>query len=276
MRKIVTYIIILAIVSACSDHKKSNKQTIETSTSEQNLENKISDRIAYVMDPKLTDSLCKSDISRAKSDIKNGKLVYVQTAGLGFGFKRYETDLKKLCKENGLEYDVDLIGCVVMEGQTQGCYGAYMDKILIDKFGADFKEKLNQQADSLFLARVIKEEIPIFSWDCDEEPKPILGNKKYLETTLDVPNLDLKRTELAKTWPAIDLSFIIERNGKISKFYSNNYISNLKHNEKYKNQLYNIAIDYIKNNYPNWKAGEINGTPVRTDHNLRITFIGKT
>ncbi|WP_062055936.1 hypothetical protein [Aquimarina longa] len=275
MRKFITYIIIITITFVCSDQKKSDKQTVEKSTTEPNLENKITDRKAYVTNPKSTDSLCKSDILKAKSDIDNGKFVYVQAAGLGFGFKRYESDLKKLCKEKGLEYDVDLIGCVVMEGQTQGCYGAYMDKALIDKFGSDFKEKLNRQADSLFLVRILKDEILIFSWDCDEKPEPILENKNYLETTLDVPNLDLKRTELGKTWPAIDLSFIIERNGTISKFYSDNFIPRLKHNEKFKDELYKIAVNYIKTNYPNWKSGKIKKSSVRTDHNLRITFIGK-
>ncbi|MBL4604933.1 MAG: hypothetical protein JKY02_04515, partial [Flavobacteriaceae bacterium] len=247
----------------------------EKNKNKSSLENKISEPINYVINPSENDSLCKSDISKAKADIKNGKLVYVKTFGFGSSVKRYEYDLKKLCEEKGIEYDIDLIGCVVMEGQTQGCYGAYMDKTLIDKFGFDFKGNLNRKADSLFLIRVVKDEIPIYSWDCDEKPKPILENKSYLETTLNVPNLDLKRTELAKTWPAIDLSFIIERDGKISKFYSENYIANLKHNEKFEKQLYDIAVDYIKNNYPNWKAGKIRGTSVTTDHNLRITFIGK-
>lgn len=260
---------------SCSDPKKSNKNVIDKQTGEQKLEYQISERLSYVMNPELTDSLCKSDILRAKSDISAGKLIYVQEAGLGFGFKRYETDLKKLCKEQGLEYEVDLIGCVVFEGQTQGCYGAFMDKTLIDKFGSDFKENLNRKADSLFLIRIIEEQIPIHSWDCDEKPKPILVNKKYLETTLDIPNLNLKRTEIAKTWPAIDLSFIIEKDGTISKFYSDNYIPNLKHNEKFKSQLYNIAVKYVQDNYPNWETGKIRGTSVKTDHNLRITFIGE-
>ncbi|MFD2562627.1 hypothetical protein [Aquimarina rubra] len=275
MKKIVTYILILAFTFACSNEKKSGDKEIIVKTNRSVIVEKNYDPLEYVMNPSPSDSLCQSDILKAKSDIQNGKLVYVQTAGMGFGFKRYELDLKKLCKEKGLEYDVDLIGCVVMEGQTQGCYGAYMDKTLIDKFGSDFKDKLDKEADSLFLVRIIKEKIPVFSWDCDEKPTPILGDKKYLETTLDVPNLDLKRTELGRTWPAIDLSFIIERNGKISKFYNNNYIAYLEHNEKFKNQLYTIAVNYIKDNYPNWESGKINGTPVITDHNLRITFIGK-
>ena len=85
----------------------------------------------------------------------------------------------------------------------------------------------------------------------------------------------LRRTETFKTWPAIDLSFIIEEDGTISKFYSNNYMPNLEHNEQFKSQLYNIAVKYIEDNYPNWEAGKIRGTSVKTDHNLRITFIGE-
>jgi len=275
MKKIVTYILVLVFIFACSNKKKSDDKDIIANTDESVIVEKTYDPLKYVMNPSPSDSLCKSDILKAKSDIQNGKLVYVQAAGLGFGFKRYESDLKKLCKEKGLEYDVDLIGCVIMEGQTQGCYGVYMDKVLSDKFGSDFKENLNRQADSLFLVRVIKNEIPIFSWDCDEKPEPILENQNYLETTLDVPNLNLKRTELGKIWPAIDLSFIIERNGTISKFYSDNFIPRLKHNEKFKDELYKIAVNYIKTNYPNWKSGKIKDTSVRTDHNLRITFVGK-
>lgn len=261
----------LLIVLACSNQKQSDKQMILKNPEKLNLEEKISEEIAYVTNPRPTDRQCKSDILKAKLDIEHGKLVYSQRNG----FKRYESDLRKICEEKGLEYKVELHSCVVFEGQTQGCYGAYMDKVLIDKFGFDFKDKLSRQADSLFLVRVLKDDIAISSRQCDERAKPILGNRSYLESTISISDLDLKRKEAGRTWPAIDLSFIIEQDGTISKFYSNNFMPGLNHNRKFKDQLYKKAVDYIETNYPNWESGKIKGENVRTRHNLRITFIVK-
>ncbi|MFD2541633.1 hypothetical protein ACFSSB_04815 [Lacinutrix gracilariae] len=272
MRKTLFYITIIFFQLSCVENKgidKKDRKITEpniTEITEFDLDN-------YVLNPESTDTLCNKDINRAKIDIENEKYVYV--APFIIAMKRYSNELKKLYAKKGVELDFELPNCVVEEGQTEGCYRVIMNSFLIEKLGVNFEKEFIKKADSLTTIRMTNSDIPIISWNCDVEPEPLLKNRSYLETTLDVENLDLKRTEKAKTWPAIDLNFIIEKDGNISKFWSHNYMPNLEHNEKFKDDLYKIGVDYIKQNYPVWKAGRINNIPVRTEHHLRLTFIGK-
>ncbi|SHF06294.1 hypothetical protein SAMN05444278_1411 [Psychroflexus salarius] len=272
MKKTLFYITIIFLQLSCVENKSIDEKDRKiaepniTETSDFDLGN-------YVLNPKSTDTLCNKDIDRAKKDIQREKYVYV--APFIIAMKRYSSELKELYSQKGIEVDFELPNCVIEEGQTEGCYRAIMNSFLIKKLGVNFEQEFIKKADSLTTIRITNSDIPIISWNCDVEPEPILKNRSYLETTLDVENLDLKRTDKAKTWPAIDLNFIIEKDGTISKFWSHNYISRLEHNEKFKDDLYKIGVNYIKQNYPIWKAGRINNIPVRTEHHLRLTFIGK-
>src|SRR5690625_1589245 len=74
------------------------------------------------------------------------------------------------------------------------CYGAYMDKVLADKYGLDFKKQMHKKADSLFLENVIKNNLAVYYGDCDERPK--LPSEKsrssdYVPNVI-VENLDIK------------------------------------------------------------------------------------
>ncbi len=266
MRNLLFVFLLFTILYSCGDNVGPLNAGLNTDSQ---------DYYEYIKNPNPSDTTCLAQIKRAKKDVKNGKIVFNHPVGLGFGMLRYEEELKEVCKEYGLEYEVELVSCVVFEGQTQGCYGHYMDMVLSNKYGADFKSKLHRKADSLFLFNVLQDEIPVRYWFCDNEPKPILTGQNYLETTIEVSDLDFRRTELGRTWPAMDLSFIIERDGSISKFYTNNYIARDKHNKKYIDQLFNIGVEHIKSNYPKWKPATIKGISVRTDHNVRLTFVGK-
>lgn len=267
LKKMKHLIIILILISfnACSQNKTSKKMKNQ----------ELPDRIVYVNNPNDEDALCISEINRAKKDIVRGKIVFTQSFGFGTSELRYENELRQICKENGLKFDVDLIGCMVFEGQTQGCYGDYMDKIIIEKFGNDFKEKIHRKADSLFLKNVDLNNKVVQYWDCDERPKLPSENERtsdYL-TTIKIKDINLEKDESEYGgWPFFDLRFIVEKDSTINGFYVSNYVAHLDKNKKFKSSLFEIAVDYIKKNYPVWIPGEINGIPVRTDNNVRIFF----
>lgn len=230
---------------------------------------------AYVNHPSPTDSLCISEIQRAKKDIQNGKIVFTQSYGFGSRSMRYEEELRQLCKERGLVFDFDMISCVVFEGQTQGCYGSYMDEVIFSKFGAGFKEALHGRADSLYLANTIAQNKIVQYWDCDARPRlpdEIERTNDYISHLL-ISGIDIKDNQ--GEWPFFDLNFVVEKDSTISDFYVSYFVAELKENEKYKDQLFALAVDSIKVKYPVWIPGTIKGVPVRTNNNVRI-FMKRT
>ncbi len=227
----------------------------------------------YVLNPDSSDLLCIDEINRAKEDISNGKIVFTQQVGFIFGFLRYEDELKLLCKEEGLYYEVDLISDDIIEGQIQGCYGYYMDNFISENYGNDFKAKLHKKADSLYLVNVNKQNKAVEYYDCDERPRLPNESKRttdYIQSIkITEPNIQKQEGEYGG-WPFFDLGFIVEKDSTITSFYINNYVAKHNENEKYKNELFDIVVKHIKENYPIWVPGKILGTPVRTDNNVRI------
>lgn len=252
----------MVILNACSDNKPTSGETqADTSL-----------KVAYVDNPDPGDSLCIYDIRRAKKDISDGKMVFTQSAGFLFGFMRYEDELKQLCKGHGLVFDFDMISCIVFEGQTQGCYGQYMDEIIRKKFGADFKARLHAQADSMFLVNAASNRRIVKSWDCDERPRLPTEQKRMTDY---IPNITVMEVDIkpnGNQWPFFDLGFVIETDSTISNFYINNFAAEAEENEKYKEKLFSIAVEHVKSQYPLWVPGKIKGIPVRTDNNVRVFF----
>ncbi len=259
--KYLTIILALILFNACSQSREVINQ-------------KLPALITYVDNPNETDTLCISDIKRAKKDVANGKIVLTQSFGAGTFELRYEEELRQLCKENGLEFGLDLMGCVVFEGQTQGCYGAYMDKIIIEKFGADFKKNIHRQADSLFLENIILNNKVVKHWDCDESPKlPSETESKSAYLTIKIKDVDIEKDVSGYgDLPSFDLGFIIEKDSTINGFYLLDYFDQLDKNEKLNTKLFEIAVAHIKENYPVWVPGKIKGVSVRTDNSVKIFF----
>ena len=230
----------------------------------------------YILNPEPNDSLCITDINRAKKDLANGKIIFTQEYGFLFGKIRYEKELRTLCKEYGLIFDFEYLDDVGFEGQTQGCYGQYMNKVIYDKFGVHFKDFMHEKADSLYLINVSRQNIVVQYWDCDERPRLPDENERtddYIPD-INVNNIEIEKdTSLYGGWPFFDLGFIVEKDSTINGFYISNFVPHLDKNKKYENELYKIAVEHIKMTHPVWVPGQIKGVPVRTDNNVRVHFI---
>ncbi len=255
--KYITFTLMVALLSACSQNKSGNR------TDEQIA------HTAYVNHPNPTDSFCISDINRAKKDIEGGKIVFTQSMGLGSGHIRYEDELRKLCEQHSIVFDFDLISCLVFEGQTQGCYGQYMDETIKQKFGPNFKTTLHLQADSMFLVNVQLNNKTVQYWDCDERPR-LHKQEKETSNYIAVPGVNIMPNK--GQWPFFDVGFIIEKDSTISNFYVRNFVAESNENEKFKDELFSIAIQYMQSKYPTWIPGKVQGVPVRTDNNIRLFF----
>ena len=271
------FLFLFIIILSCNNSRNNDntpKQTIGVNNSDLSIENNITEEFTYINNPKSSDKTCISDIEKAKTDIQNGKLSIVYT-NYEVANMRYQYFIEKLCNEYGLSFKIDFINDVIEENQTQGCYKSYMDKVITDSLGLNFKKNLENKADSLYLSALLKENHAEWYFRCDTKPKPILNKREYFETTLTLKDLDVKQNPKGNVWPAIDIEFIIEPNGKITHTTSDNFMPKISYNSKFKDTLYSIGIKYIKTNYPIWKPGKIRNRNVRTRNNVRLTFIGK-
>lgn len=244
---------------------------------------KLAERLSYLKKVRATDTLCLRDIQRATRQLSGDSLVFVTTIGAFGPMLRYENELAELCRANRLKYELELGGCLVWEGQTQGCYKDYLDYKLIEKHGLNFKADLHKKANDLYLANHFNDTIS--AWDCDKVPTYIGKRISRTGITMSV-NLPVK--EKRNEWtsngkpmfavyrPHIDLGFVIDKNGDISNFTLVDFLPSRQENEAYKDRLFELAIKEIRDNYSKWKPGEINGVRLNTTYVLRVEFKNAT
>ncbi len=70
----------------------------------------------------------------------------------------------------------------------------------------------------------------------------------------------------------MDISFIVEKDGTISNVKNKNWVSGFKVNEKYRNELENLAKNKILTDYSQWKPGNYKNTLTRVENNFRVSF----
>ncbi|MEO6722201.1 MAG: hypothetical protein ABIN67_17675 [Ferruginibacter sp.] len=230
----------------------------------------------YIDDPCSSDSLCTSEIEIAKRKVKSGTIAVCMPMSLGTNDLRQETQIRELCRINKLSFEFELFSCIVNQGQTPGCYGLYMDKIIAEKFGINFKQDLLKMADSLLVAS----NPTVYYSRCDTLPR--LPNKEdiFESTEMEVSiNSQLFKQLKPNTYgyyPGVDIGFYIDTMGiPTGYFISQFFVYEIESNRKFKNELCKIAINHVKQ-YKLWKPGIINGRKVKTEYNVRISFTSKT
>lgn len=232
--------------------------------------------LKYVDNPCPNDSNCLTEISKAKSEIATGKITFCMPQGLMIFELRQEQQLRKLCKTKGLNFQYQLFDCFVNSGQTDGCYGLYMDKVIANRFGGDFKMKLLKEADSLYVAT----NPMAYYTNCDTLPR--LYNKDIDESTeMDVPIMSELFNKLKISmygyYPQVDIGFYIDTAGIPSKYFLSQFFiyDDIEENIKFKSELTKIAFEHIKQ-FKIWKPGIILNQKVKTEYNVRISFVNET
>jgi len=229
-------------------------------------ENSIS---KYRLHPANSDSMCIKELNRAKADVKKGKIVFCMPMGFGSFQLRHEEQLKQLCNKHNIVFDYELFSDVIITGQTQGCYGAYMDKVIADKFGNNFKKNLLEQADSILLAS--NDPVPYYL--CDKRPQ-IAANDDSDRLFATVP-IKLKKQlkpDKEDRFPFMDIGFYIDKEGNSSNFFLNYFhdVDN-KINDKFKDELFNLGVEQLKA-IKHWETGIVAGQKVITENNVRVYF----
>ena len=223
----------------------------------------------YVESPAPGDWECKDEIARAKADIKKGKLVFMHEVGFLYGFIRHEDEVRQLCKEMGIGFEIDARSCIIFEGQTEGCYAAIMDNELTKRYGLEFREEIYQKADSLYLQNVVIEKRVVDYYDCDERPVC----ESTFNSRIKVDHFPIKMEKgTGVLGPFIDFSFNIELDGSIHDFSTYHFVPGDSANIGYESQLFELAVAHMKNENPLWVPGKIKSIPVRTAHTVRLFF----
>jgi hypothetical protein len=225
--------------------------------------------LKYIENPCPNDSACKEDILKAKADVEAGKIKFLMPLSLGTYEPRQKQQLKRLCDSIGLVFDYELFSCVGQSGQTQGCYGLYMDKILALRFDSNFKESLLVKADTLFT----ETNPTIYFTECDSLPR-LLDNFEVLtdvSITIDKNLLNKLKKCSYGDYPQVDVGFYIDILGNTSGYFVSQFNDCGKSDYKYKKQLSKLAIDYLKT-LNKWIPGSILNKKVKTQFNTRVHF----
>ncbi len=271
MKKTFIILTLLLSLSSCLEKKEVNKDEFEERLAEYVYEDNRFDPIAYISNPKKTDTICISEISKAKNDIKKEGISFIQEVGFSYGINRYNKELKELCKQKGLIHKIEFKRCMALR---LSCYSLYMDKALMEKFGTDFKEKMHKEADSLFLINAVNKTISY--GDLDDRPR--LPNEKERKSNdlgyvyVQNPEIKIESTKWDEL-PFMDIDFVVHKDSTISDFNVNNFVA--RGNDRFKKELFNLTVNKIKTDYPIWIPGSIKGIPLKSNNNVRVHFIKK-
>lgn len=253
VRKIILSALLLSLLSCELREPEQSNEDIKT----------------YIDHPLKSDTTCIKDLKRVKEDVKNGKIIFFAIRGLTEPF-RQEKYARKLCAQYHLIFDFYPFDDTIIIGQTDGCYSNYMNKVIEQKFGINFKDKLIQKADSMLLAS----NDTLWNYMCDKHPQLI--NKPERENLYIKADSTLRsklRPDGDGDLPYMDVRFIIDTTDKVPDYYLIEQFYNLgpRQNELYKPQMLRAAIEGLSR-FKKGIPGEINGKKFATFNTIRVVF----
>lgn len=209
--KNVFFISFLLLVIGCKDKK------LETKPVDEVIPNPEEVLREYVKKPKSNDRICKNDIERAQKDLEKYKNIYVTTSCFGCKFLPYEDEILEFAKRQKfkvINYD---FSCVIIDGQTQGCYKTFIDLEMEKVHGKNFRQKIDQEAEELMIENIKNHDKVLSVYDLAENDKPHfikednLIKQGYIPTIkTGLPLKNVKRNSIF-----MDVSFIIEKTVKL-------------------------------------------------------------
>ncbi|MBO9586287.1 MAG: hypothetical protein J7574_19160 [Flavobacterium sp.] len=226
----------------------------------------------YMKNVPKTDSLCNGEIERAKNDLSKYDGVYVQTICFGCDFKPYEEEIKEVLKKKKFKLGIQDIGCVRYEGQTVGCYSAYIDLKMKAKYGENYKSEIENEAIKILIKNINTNDKIISIYDLEKAEKPQLLNYYVESDYYTTIKTDLPINKKSAHNLFVDVDFIVEKNGTISNLKESNWVNENGINKKYEKDLINLALKTLKKDYNNWRPGSYKGNKARVQNSLRISF----
>lgn len=264
------YLVILFFAISCKK-KPNNKVDVKKPETVKLVFNNTDPK--YLSNPPQSDTLCTNDVERAKTDIKKYHKLFIKTICFGCRSKPFEAEIEEVLKKRKIKSVIEDFGCVIFDGQTQGCYSGYINLKMKEQFGENYFSDIEKEAENIFIKNIIEKNVVVSIYDLEENKKPkIISQKVFIESdysTTIKANLPVKIDTYKSLF--VDISFIIEKDGTISKLSVSNWVNEAV-NEKYKNDLITKSINALKKDYNNWKPGNYKGNITRTENTLRISY----
>ena len=149
----VTYILYLVILFFTISCKESSDNKVTTNRPEVIKLGPVKTDSKYLLNPPKSDTLCISDVERAKRDIdKYGKL-FIRTICFGCDAKPFQAEIEEVLKKKKIKEVIEDIGCVVFEGQTQGCYSDFIILKMKELYGENYFSNFQQLFVNFFRKR---------------------------------------------------------------------------------------------------------------------------
>lgn len=268
---LLLYFLFSLFTISCKKQNEGSKINIDDKVEKINLISKSSDP-KYLQNPDKSDTLCLNDIERAKNDIKKYHKLYVKTICFGCKDKPYDIEIEEVLKKRKIKKAIQDIGCVVFQGQTQGCYMGYIQLKMKEKYGENYFLDIEKEAEDILIKNVTENNKVISIYDLEDKEKPqiidaYIESDYYITIKTDLPvTINNDKSLFA------DITFIIEKNGTISNFSVSTWVNENVVHEKFKQPLIDSAIKALKKDYNHWKPGNYKGNKARIENTLRVSF----
>jgi len=235
--KIVFGLFILFLLSACREGEFMRLSNLFSDLFYVDLE-------TYIQNPSKSDTLCIHALEKAKQDVAQGDLVFTYPFQFLSSELRQEKQLVKLCQEYDLIFEYELFSDYYVEDQRQGCYGAYMDQYIANKFGNDFKEKLLDEADNLLAQS--NDTVSYYLFDTPYRS----SLKETINVKLPATLHGKVKSEANGNMPFMNINFFIDKEANVSGYYLSYFMqANNELNQEIEHELFAIGVAEIKK-YP--------------------------
>jgi len=232
-----------------------------------------------------SDTSCIKEISQAKKDINNNKLVYCNYVGnIVRQALRAENEMQILLKQHDIEYQNESSPCVLQDNRNYHCYCEFMQEKINKKFGDGFTDSLLYIADSLW---IIKNRDKVFDCSikssCWDKPAMFPGDSIYdgtnhsglqkkFDQLVNYPT-DYRIKQGGNSMAMLQVYLEIDENGK-AKVTDNQFVvwdSRTKEedfNKKYWAYFKSIAIPLIEKT--TWTPAKIKSIGVKSKNDIFI------
>lgn len=257
-KKLLLFIITLVSFS-CS---RNNKKSVEDSVNPSDFE-------------------CIHELNKAKTDIKNGKLIYCNYSG--DSFRRGQEEMESLLKANNIDYKNESSPHVVEKNKNYHCYCELMEEKIKEKYGEKFTDSLLYIADSLYILKNLNETYyqgsvygsydkpALFPGDTHYDDTNHYGLQKAFDKIIVYPKKYRKKGKNSMAFLSVELDIDKEGNVKVTDnyfYFWDSKTNEENYNKEFESYIKKVAFSLLEKTQ--WIPAKIKGINVNSKQSFYI------